>query len=418
MMPERQKSHFAEIAHSRKLLIVTGFWPTRENEISGIFVAQQAAAFARAGFVVTVLVPTAIGRPCSPLLGAHELGLDGSLIEVNTVGILRLPEKLSSLAGALQINCFLHGLMLGREISRRFTGEVPSCCIIHGERLAGLSFPRWGLSMGIPSVVVIHGVDPFWRKCRNASRARILFRRMADAVASVVIVGRPLLGYVSELGVPTNRVVVVPNGTEFPPEQGEAQEDRDEINALPIRIVSVSNLIPVKGIDDNLHALSGLAKAMPGVCWEYLIIGDGPCRSELVALACTLGIDERVRFLGRLDYAATMREVASADIFSLPSWEEAFGIVYLEAMARGKAVIGCMGNGAEDIVADGKDGFLVPPRDTASITLALSTLIGDKRLREEIGRNAKVKARSFTWDRSAEELLKILNVDFNENKAS
>lgn len=417
-MREVQNAYAQEIARSRSLLIVTGFWPTKSNDISGIFVVQQAAAFARAGFVVTVLVPTAIGRPCGPILDAHDLGLDGLSIEVHAVGIFRLPEWLSSLFGALQINCFLHGLMLGREIIRRFSESLPAACVIHGERLAGLSFPQWGRSLGIPAVVVIHGVDPFWQKDGNARRARIFFRRMADAAASIVVVGRPLLGYVSKLGVPKNRVVVVSNGTEPPQEEGEVRKDKDKRSGLMIRIVSVSNLIPVKGIDDNLHALSELSRAMPGLCWEYVIIGDGPCRAELAALACSLGIDGRVRFLGRLDYAATMREMAAADIFSLPSWEEAFGIVYLEAMARGKAVIGCMDNGAEDFVANGKDGLLVPPRDTAALASALSALISDERLRDEIGRNAKLKARCFTWDRNAEELLRILNLDFYENKAS
>lgn len=417
-MRETQDAHIPEIARNRSLLIVTGFWPTKSNGISGIFVVQQAAAFARAGFVVTVLVPAAIGRPCSPILDAYDLGLDGSRIEVHAVGIFRLPEKLSSFFGALQINCFLHGLMLCRELSWRFSGNPPAGCIIHGERLAGLSFPKWGRSIGVPTVVVIHGVDPFWQKDGNASRARVSFRRMADAVASVVVVGRPLLGYVSTLGVPRSRVVVVPNGTEPPQEEGESRKEEDRPKGLTIRIVSVSNLIPVKGIDDNLHALSELSRAMPGLCWEYVIIGDGPCRAELTALACSLGIEGRVRFLGRLDYAATMGEMAAADIFSLPSWEEAFGIVYLEAMARGKAVIGCMDNGAEDIVANGRDGLLVPPRDTAALASALSALISDELLRYEIGRNAKLKARCFTWDRNAEELLRILNLDFYENKAS
>ena len=98
------------------------------------------------------------------------------------------------------------------------------------------------------------------------------------------------------------------------------------------RILSVSNLIRIKGVDDNLRALGSLYKRNPSIAWEYRIVGDGPCKQELEALSRSLGIAERVLFLGRIGYEETMAEIDACDIFSLPSWGEAFGIVYLEAM--------------------------------------------------------------------------------------
>lgn len=391
-----------------QLLVISGFWPTEGNPVSGIFVVQQVAALARAGTRMTVILPRTIGRSSDLLLSALVLGLTASGVRLLEVPVLRLPEKLSSLPGAIQLNTMLWGLMLGRAIRRLSRTHFFNGCVVHGARYGGLSLPFWRQEIRGSTAVVVHGVDPFMVVPGNQKRARPLFCRAGEVSDAVVLVGQPLKAHAEFLGFPSSKLQVVPNGTDLPSicEVSAGQRERTQAR----RVVSVSNLVPLKGVDDNLHALAAVAKQRPDLQWEYRIVGDGPYRAELERLAAQLGIAPRVKFLGRVAYDETMHEIMQCDVFSLPSWGEAFGIVYLEAMARMRPVIGCFDNGAADIFADGVEGRLVPPRDVPALAAALTQLIGDPALCSKMGRAGRATAETMSWDANAKQMLGLLGL--------
>lgn len=393
------------------ILVVSSFWPTKSNTISGIFVVQQVAAFVRAGFHVTVLVGKTVGRPSSPICSLDELGLDTGWVTLVEVPLLRLPEKLSSLPGALRLNTLLAGAMLNNVIRGLINqAEVTfNGCVAHGGRYMGLAIPAWRKHVDGGVSIVVHGVDPFLDRITNRRQASTLFSAAGDICDAVVLVGRSLYGHARSIGLPAHKLQVVGNGTNLPDlaEVSDSQRSAEE----PRRIVSVSNLIELKGIDDNLCALAAIAQRRPDLEWEYRIIGDGVERYRLEILVRQLSIASRVRFLGRIPYDETMREIADADIFSLPSWAEAFGIVYLEAMARMRPVIGCLENGAADIITHGSDGLLVSPRSVAELSGALEGLIVNPDLCRQLGRNARSTAESYSWDHNARRMLELLGID-------
>lgn len=390
------------------LLLVSGYWPSVTNSISGIFVVQQVAAFARAGARVDVIVPRAIGRGSAALSSAQALGLNESEIRLVEVPVLRLPEQLSSLPGAIQLNTMLWGIMLGRAIRRLSRTHFFDGCVVHGARYGGLSLPFWRRQISGNTAIVIHGVDPFMAKSGNQHRAQTLFCRAGDACDAIVLVGQPLRAHATTLGLPANKLRVVPNGTDLPPgcEIFASQRPRTRVR----RVVSVSNLVPLKGVNDNLRALAAIANHRPDLLWEYRIVGDGPYREALEKLATDLGIESNVKFLGRVAYERTMQEIAESDVFSLPSWGEAFGIVYLEAMARMRPVIGCFDNGAADIFSDGVEGRLVPPKDVPALEAALTQLIGDPTLCSMMGRAGRATAETMSWDANAKRMLGLLGL--------
>lgn len=389
-----------------RLLVIAGYWPTSSNSISGIFVAQQVAAFVRAGYRITIVLPRTVGRNASSPLTPAQLGLDADKVRLFRAPVFRLPEKLSSLPGALTLNAFLQGKMLRRFFRSVLAGEQFDTCVIHGERVA-LGYPDWSCCVGGNTVVVIHGVDPYWLRGRNAKTGGAILEGISTSGVEFVLVGNPLCSHARLLGLPPEKIHVVANGTDLP--------QRDELIRVQPRpnshrvVLSVSNLVPLKGIDDNLRALSLLRKAKPGLEWEYRIIGEGSFRPHLVDSTHDLGIADRVRFLGRLSYEQTMDEMLRADIFSLPSWAEAFGIVYLEAMSRMKPVIGCLGNGAADIITDGKDGFLVPPRDVDKLRETLVTLLEDPDLCRRLGVKARQTAENFSWDANVKRMCQLMD---------
>jgi glycosyltransferase involved in cell wall biosynthesis len=103
-----------------------------------------------------------------------------------------------------------------------------------------------------------------------------------------------------------------------------------------------------------------------------------------------------------------MEYMSICDLFVMPSWDEGFGIVYLEAMAHGKPVIACRGQGIEDVIVDGETGLLVEPKDLESLKEAMIRLLTDRRLAEDMGRKGRqVVLSDFTWEKSAQKLLKV-----------
>jgi glycosyltransferase involved in cell wall biosynthesis len=282
-------------------------------------------------------------------------------------------------------------------------------CIIHGERYTGLAVTWWRRYIRGSVCQVVHGVDPFLTQVSNTKRALNLFRDAGRACDAVILVGRPLSAHAVSIGLPADRLHVVANGTDLPllAASADAQRTLDELR----RVISVSNLIELKGIDDNLRALAQIAMRRPDLAWEYRVVGDGIERLRLETLAQELGIADKVHFLGRIPYCETMREVAEADIFSLPSWGEAFGIVYLEAMARMRPVIGCLANGAEDIITHDHDGLLVTPHSVAELSNALERLIASPELSQQLGRNARITAEGYSWDRNAQRMLELLGIE-------
>lgn len=393
------------------ILVLSSFWPTQSNTTSGIFVAQQLSAFVRAGCRVTLLVGTTLGRPSSAICTLADLGLDAERVTLIEVPLLRLPEILSSFPGALRLNTALAGAMLSRRIKRQMarTAVTFDGCVTHGERYMGLAMPTWRRHVEGRAVMVMHGVDPFLAEMPNRRRARTLVEAAGHSCDAVVLVGRPLHGHAGAIGLPQDKFRVVANGTDLPPADSISDSQRWIDGSR--RIVSVSNLTPIKGIDLNLRALADIAKRRPGLGWEYRVIGEGVERQRLESLARQMGIADRVRFLGRIPYAETMREIAEADIFSLPSWGEAFGIVYLEAMARMRPVIGCFENGAADIITHDQDGVLVPPRNVDELSHALERLIGNPDLCRRLGRQARGTAEDFSWDHNARRMLELIGIE-------
>jgi glycosyltransferase involved in cell wall biosynthesis len=170
-----------------------------------------------------------------------------------------------------------------------------------------------------------------------------------------------------------------------------------------ITLVSSGYLVERKRHEDVLRALALLLARFPQL--EYLIVGDGPQRPRLEALARELGVSASVEFAGQLAPPQALAEVASCHVMVLPSVDEAFGVVYGEAMAAGVPAVGCVGEGGpEEILALGDGMVTVPPRDPAKLAETLADLISDPGRLARLGEAARETARQhLSWERCGEE---------------
>jgi teichuronic acid biosynthesis glycosyltransferase TuaC len=173
-----------------------------------------------------------------------------------------------------------------------------------------------------------------------------------------------------------------------------------------IILLSVGQLIPSKGIDLNLQALALLKNKYPLL--HYLIIGEGDLKEKLIQMTSDLGIETSVEFLGRLPHEKVMEYMSICDIFCLPSWQETMGLVYLEAMAHGKPIIGCKQQGVDGLIVNEESGIMVNPQDMESLVQAIEFLINNPDKARTIGENArKLVLENYTWAKNAGKLLDI-----------
>lgn len=227
---------------------------------------------------------------------------------------------------------------------------------------------------GVKTLVVEHlAVD-----CDNDLQRRI--KRFTNRhLAGHVAVGAAAAREIEAMsGLPAGRVRSIHNGVPDVPLSPMAR-------AFPGPVIgTVGRLHRQKGFDILLRALA----ALPGA--NLVIVGDGPDRLELEALAAELGVAPRVRFEGWSDRPRD--HLTAFDIFALPSRFEGFPLAILEAMLAGLPVVATRVGSVAEAVADGETGTLVAPEDVTGLTEALAPLITDAELRAAMGARGRERA--------------------------
>ena len=210
------------------------------------------------------------------------------------------------------------------------------------------------------------------------------------------------------MGASARGVRIVPCGVDlalFGPDGPSEPRRRDRM-----RIVTLSRLVPRKGIADVVEALRDIPDA------ELIIAGGGeapdlisdPEAQRLSALARDLGVADRVYLRGRVERDEVAPLLRSADVVVCVPWYEPFGIVPLEAMACGVPVVVSSVGGLVDTVLDGITGIHVPPRAPRRLAAALNMLRLDEGMRRRFGRLGAERARSrYSWTRVAAETLDV-----------
>jgi phosphatidylinositol alpha-1,6-mannosyltransferase len=258
--------------------------------------------------------------------------------------------------------------------------------------------------LGVPYVVYAHGEDIAVcnENPRLARQQEGVFRNAAAVIANS--------RYTSELvraqGVAPERIVSISPGVEparFTP--GPASPDLRRRLGLDGKTVllTVGRLQRRKGHDKVIEALPVILKSVPDLV--YLIAGDGEELAALRQLADDRGVSHVVRFLGRVEDADLPALYRLCDVFvmanrTMPGGDlEGFGIVFLEASACGKPVIGGRSGGTADSVREGVTGLLVDGASTEEIADAVVTLAGDAARRERMGREGRrLVVTEYDWD--------------------
>jgi glycosyltransferase involved in cell wall biosynthesis len=270
--------------------------------------------------------------------------------------------------------------------------------------MSGLAACAAAKPLGIPVVQTFHALGSVKRRHQGhrdtspASRIA-LERRLCREVDHVIATCTDEVAELYNLGLPAGRVSVIPCGVDtdlFRPSGADFKTPR---------FATVGRLVERKGVADAIAALAEVPEAnlvVAGGSSARSILEDNEAR-RLGRLAERLGVRRRVRFVGSLPRGEVARLMSrSLAVISVP-WYEPFGIVPVEAMACGRAVIGTGVGGLLDTVDEGVTGTLVEPRRPDQIAEAMRELMADPTKASSWGRSGRRKAvREYRWDRVAE----------------
>jgi glycosyltransferase involved in cell wall biosynthesis len=223
-------------------------------------------------------------------------------------------------------------------------------------------------------------------------RLRLLEERLINPLVDRVVAVSPAVAELTrrEHGIRPGRLVTIENGVDveaFQPDGQPRAEARRELGLLDdeIAVGVIGHLSPVKGHADFLRAAAQVYAQEPRA--RFVLVGDGPLRPALEALAASLALGPRVVFAGT---RADMPRVLSAlDVVAVPSHSEGMSNALLEAMAMALPVVATRVGGNPDVVRDGVTGRLVAPRDSEALARALTELVKDPAARQSLGQAAR-----------------------------
>jgi glycosyltransferase involved in cell wall biosynthesis len=376
-----------------RVLIVAEYYPRATDPTLGVWAHRQAVAARDAGADVRVLV---LHRPLPPLADVRRLRVQA------VRDALRQP--LHEVIDGMRVD-YLRYLSPPRPWSYASWGAWAAPALRRAVRRLRTQFPfdlvhaHYAVPAGdavrrvcgqTPLVVSVHGGDVHGTHAgapavrRTLGHARLVLANSAGTARRC-----------TQSGARHTRVIHL--GTDVPSTAAAAPE-------VPT-LVTVGNLIARKRHADVIEALALLSDRWPAL--RYVVVGDGPERAGLAALAGARGVADRVQWRGRLPHHEAVAVARRATLFVLPSVSEAFGVAYVEAMAGGVGAIGTRGeDGPEEIAAAGGGIELVAPSSPRTLADAIDGLLSDGEKLATLRRAARdTVARQFTWERCGRETL-------------
>ena len=357
------------------------------RDFTSSFVHNQGKAIAALGHRVRVIVPIAVGKQdwngkrfSAPLQWRKVDGVELCLLRhfsLSNFGKRRWNLSNALIAVRSQID----------KITKDFSPDI-----IHAHTLGFDSeIGAWLKNrLHAPLVVTTHGSDTF-KPFANGRRPAL--KQFAQQSDHLICVSTLLKKRIETCGT-TVPISVILNGF-------QVQNITLNPNKLPLSLVQVGHLTAQKKVDITIQAFAKLSQKYQNATLD--IIGSGGKQVRFQTLCKELGISKTVHFYGLLPNAETLSKMASAHFFVMPSVNEGFGIVYLEAMASGCITIGTEGEGIADVITSGVNGFLVPPDNPKAIVRIIEWCLDHPKEAAAIAKQGQADAMELTWEKNASE---------------
>ncbi len=322
-----------------------------------------------------------------------------------TICILRPPTRLGHAlrAEGLPFEFFGHGrfnpISLGRLIKVIRERRID---VMHLTDFGACTLGRIaGRLTRTPSIVQIISHHSEYTNRKFPRYVELAYRALAPATARALAISPTVRDFaIQRMGFPPEMVEVLyyplPEHSFSEPSDGDVAALRQSLGIprqAPV-VGWVGRFFPVKGVRHLIDGFAALLAREPRA-W-LVLVGQGPEESALRAQCARLGIAHRVVFAGF--QRETQRYVRMFDVSVVPSLEEGFGLVALEALALGVPVVASRLGGLPDVVSDERSGVLVEPANAQAIAQAVARLLGDPALRRRMGAVGRAECRRYSLD--------------------
>jgi glycosyltransferase involved in cell wall biosynthesis len=293
-----------------------------------------------------------------------------------------------------------------------------------------IAIPGWydPLALAALGIALRRGVAPILMsdsRAEDQPRFAILEaakKRLVLNFGAALVAGQSQSRYLQQLGMDTSRICMGYDVVDNAHFAAGADAARANAGTLRRKLVLPDNyffacarLIAKKNIDGLLRAFAQYR--VRGGAWSLVIAGDGPLKSELASLARSLGISAAVQFAGHKSYAELPVYYSLARAFVMPSATDQWGLVVNEAMACSLPVLVSSNAGcAEDLVADGENGFAFEPTDTGRLAALLEKISSALNL-DALGANSRVRIAKWDLDRFASGMLASAAIAMQSRRA-
>lgn len=252
------------------------------------------------------------------------------------------------------------------------------------------------MKLGLPYIVSLRGSDVPFYNTRFYWQDKILFKRLSRRVwrnARQVVANSSGLAQLALKSAPGQSIEMIPNGIDV---SGYEKPVRKDIRNT-IRLISTGRLIPRKGYDILIKAMSGLSSV------TLQIIGDGPEKDNLIELSLSMGVE--VVFHGSVEHDKIPSLLSSADLFVLPSLNEGMSNAALEALAASLPVLLTDVGGSSELVSN--NGWIVKPNSVSDLREALETVLKTPKQLCDMSAASRAKAESMSWKSVADSYLSL-----------
>lgn len=382
------------------VLVISILYPNSRIYSSGIFVHEQVKALIKAGVKITVIAPvpfvfnflSAFNKRWKSMAEIPEFE------KIENVDIYH-PRYIALPKGFLK-NLWPYPLYYSIKnlIDKKFVGLKFDLIHAHGALPNDYAAYLLSKKLNLPYVLTVHGATVNYKEVEKKR-----FKKSAIAIkkASIVTtVSNKTKRRIEKYSGRNNEIITIYNGykTNVITESGFQKKAK-------IDLLYAGNLWETKGIFLLLEVYKTIVKKREDVFLH--IVGGGKLREKVEETAKRFGVANKLKLYGILEHDKLLSMMKGCDIFVLPSWDEALGVVYLEAMSFQKPVIGVEGEGISELIEDGVNGFLAKPKDVESLTEKLLTLINNETLRKEIGVRGKETIQELTWKNNAKKYIEI-----------
>lgn len=254
----------------------------------------------------------------------------------------------------------------------------------------GVAAAMLGQALGRPVVISARGTDVNLIPEFASPRRQIL--QAAETARAIIAVSEALKQRMIEIGIPADKITVLRNGVDaalFAPVDRDSI--RKELGITRPAMVAVGNVLESKGQDVAIRALTRLADM------DLLIVGAGPDEAKFAGLAESLGVSDRVRFVGRVPHEDLPRYFSAADVSILASMREGWPNVLLESMACGTPVVASNVGAVPEIITTPRVGRIMAQRTPASLADAVRDLLSQETDHGGI----RAYAEGFGWEETA-----------------